>query len=803
MDFHTLFNNLKEYFTIEELQELCFLLEINHQQIAYRPTLDEFARKLIEYCDHRNILPELIDICRQKRPRLIWPHASLYISPSSYKLDRPQELNAIHNILQKNQIAILIGMAGIGKTQLTIDYAKHYKNYYRDGIFQTSANISITHGLAKLGKRLNPRATEQSEQGQFATSLKYLRRGSLDPEPQQLMIVNDLATLAELTIPIKGHQFVLLDLPCKILVTTDTASEVNYPKLDIPRLTPDQALDFFLRYLGRSLDPSKKEDIEEYIAAQQLCSLLGHLPLAIKLVANELTNQSIADYRKNFGGTDLGLTRRINKILESHWNILKQSNADAHDILSYVGQFKSDTISLEQLELLSGLSTEQFQEALEIIQKVSLIENVTLNHLEVHPLVRQFARHQFTGRTQRILRLLMQEEAINTIDEAKKADNYLDKLIIAGECLFELTWIATNLRLKVLDELSHILTDQNLSGTELRKILILRMRIHWLVESSSLSPDEMLTSLDPIVRLANSPIDREALIRDIDKLLTLNISAGQKFRFHLYQAQLFAQLYEFLEPDVKQSEDGRTLIQKAQNSIEKAYRAVKRADDGLRDQQLWAQIYHFSANIGSLQAELIRKPDKRRKALQTTLSVYIKAKKAVEQIRHDPLLTVGIYSEMAKTFASLMSFVKAEKHYDLAMETLNHNEKIVCDDEVFVLKKAHILIKHGYMCWFKAKTKKLEEFAPDDCLEYVRAFEYTKEAIDLLQSYVSGTGNLAIAYLNAGDYLFELKQANICKEMVIDEDPVSYWRKAQEFSERYGYWDVLQHVKQAMAQMEQ
>ena len=806
MDFYTqLFEKLRAHFNIVELETLCFLLGINHEEVANRQTLSVFARSLIEYCDRHNKLPSLIDACRKERPNENWSPAPIYISSStpSYHLNREEELRAIDNILQENKVVVLVGIAGIGKTQLAIDYAKQNQEHFPGGIFEIDANISIEQGLAKLSNRLYPNALDQSEPGQIALSLEYLKGGRPETKPQQLIIINDLTQLSELTTPVKGNQISLFELPCKLLVTTDTIDKINYPRFEIPRLSSDQALGLFLHHLGRPLDPVKDEDIKEYIAARQLCSLLGNLPLAIKLVANDLRGQSIANYRSNLVKTGQGLKKGINQILDSHWKALQQNNSDAYDVINYIGQFKSNVISIDQLELLSGLGSERFQAVLEVVQKASLIETVALRRLEVHPIVRQFAAERFTGMIKNSFQYSIEAKAIHSLEQTIGSDIYVKNVLIAGECLFDLTWTAVNLRLKVLDGLSHILSDAELSGTELRKVSILRMRVHWLIESSPLSPDEMLTSLDPILRSANSPIDREALLRDIDNLLAMKISTRQKSRFHLYQAQLFAQLYEFI-PISDRGGTSQALIEKAQNSIEEANRHLKILNNGKPDdQQLQAQIFHIAATIRGLQAENIVDKGKQEKIWQTALRVYKKAAREAVEYGHDPMLTGLIYGEMANTFALLGKYIEAEKFYKLALSILHKNLEISHDDEVYALRKAHMLIKYGYMYWYQVASKNLNDFTYTDCLKYEKAFIYTREAIHLLQGIQSGTRNLTIAYLNAGDYLFEQQNIAICDETNLGGSPLNYWKKAEELSERYGYWNIFQHVKEAISQLEQ
>ncbi|KAA3665083.1 MAG: ATP-binding protein, partial [Chloroflexi bacterium] len=65
---------LVKYFNISELQDLCLELGVNHEEIAgHNDTISSFARGLIQFCQQRNRLPELLNHCFQNRPKVMWP----------------------------------------------------------------------------------------------------------------------------------------------------------------------------------------------------------------------------------------------------------------------------------------------------------------------------------------------------------------------------------------------------------------------------------------------------------------------------------------------------------------------------------------------------------------------------------------------------------------------------------------------------------------------------------------------------------------------------------------------------------
>jgi hypothetical protein len=66
MNRNSLQKALKERFNVEELQDLCFTLGIEYQNLS--PHLSPLARQIVKSCEQRNIIQALIDACKKERP---------------------------------------------------------------------------------------------------------------------------------------------------------------------------------------------------------------------------------------------------------------------------------------------------------------------------------------------------------------------------------------------------------------------------------------------------------------------------------------------------------------------------------------------------------------------------------------------------------------------------------------------------------------------------------------------------------------------------------------------------------------
>ncbi|UCC52145.1 MAG: hypothetical protein JSV68_24080, partial [Anaerolineaceae bacterium] len=72
MELSKLRDQLSECFDKSELNNLCFDLDIKHEDLPAQ-TLTGIARELIAYCLRHKRLDNLIERCRQLRPLVAWP----------------------------------------------------------------------------------------------------------------------------------------------------------------------------------------------------------------------------------------------------------------------------------------------------------------------------------------------------------------------------------------------------------------------------------------------------------------------------------------------------------------------------------------------------------------------------------------------------------------------------------------------------------------------------------------------------------------------------------------------------------
>lgn len=127
---------------------------------------------------------------------------------------RKSDLEQLHGELEQKYQVGLIGLVGIGKTELAVAYAYHYQGYYPGGIFWLDGTKDLSLEFAKLGNWLLSYIDNSSPEQQHQTVLDYLSN-----TPRSLIIMDDLPEISLLDNPLNSG-LIPSTLPCHILFTS-------------------------------------------------------------------------------------------------------------------------------------------------------------------------------------------------------------------------------------------------------------------------------------------------------------------------------------------------------------------------------------------------------------------------------------------------------------------------------------------------------------------------------------------------------------------------------------------------------
>ena len=342
-------------------------------------------------------------------------------------MGRDDEIAQLHQQLQRSDrlaIAAVVGMAGIGKTELALQYAHQHLSHYRGGVVWLPGDRAIVELLTFVQGQLFPHF-KLADLGDVDVQLAYCWRNwpvQENPPELVLLIFDDVTDYRDQVVRYlpQGYRF-------RVLLTTRERFQ-GIERLDLDVLSPADALTLLGTIIG-----SERIEAEAEMAAS-LCKWLGYLPLGLELAGYYLVEEECA-----IAELLTELEKRKRKVLqhpaliepepsmtaqygveaafELSWERL---DLDARFLGAYLSLFAAAPIRWE-LVVAPGEASAETDEALKTARRklvrLSLLKKVG-QHFQFHPLIRQFfaekresnefvipSSHQLTGATAQILQL--------------------------------------------------------------------------------------------------------------------------------------------------------------------------------------------------------------------------------------------------------------------------------------------------------------------------------------------------------------------------------------------------------------
>lgn len=309
------------------------------------------------------------------------PPTNLPYRANPYFVGRASALSELYRLLhtpQRTPVA-LVGMGGIGKTQLAVQYAHAHAADYPGGIFYLNAENTqqLEHDYATLGGFFDVPATLPTyERAMLVRDRLYrLRQPSL-------LILDNVSDDTRLALPPGGS--------CHIILTTRKgylARRSGCCLLNVRELDEDAALS--LLQIRRSAD-----DPAEQAAARAIARKVGFHPLMLTLIANYVgqVRISLATYLQEYISASRFelIDPTVNDILDRTHRELKPL---AQRVLATAACFAGQGIACDLLQRACDLPTRRdFIDALAELDDFSLITRTEDDRLSLHELVRAFAQ---------------------------------------------------------------------------------------------------------------------------------------------------------------------------------------------------------------------------------------------------------------------------------------------------------------------------------------------------------------------------------------------------------------------------
>jgi hypothetical protein len=357
------------------------------------------------------------------------PKEYLPIQSRTFFYPRPHEFERMEQLLFKptsEQAPIspvrvaLIGMGGIGKSQLAAELANRYRSRFPDGIFWTEAlaesDFEWQQLLAKLAIRTDyfPPDDDISHPEYQERRARHLCR-YLAEHSAALLILDNVS--APYSILPALTNLAGVELRCTIVYTSrHRIVPDDFIVYDVEVLPEEVALRLLLEgrrpTLLSSLLDDKLEDAETK-AARKVCQMVGYLPLAIMHLRGVLSYRrtltlvqlvrllqergTLAVAQRSMLGSS---ERTLDATFRLSWEMV---NGDLERrMFKLLGYFPEAALIprwLLKCALNPGEEYDEFgplEDALLFLQEVNLVEELSTRQLRLHPLVREFAQQLVT-----------------------------------------------------------------------------------------------------------------------------------------------------------------------------------------------------------------------------------------------------------------------------------------------------------------------------------------------------------------------------------------------------------------------
>ncbi|MCX4665445.1 tetratricopeptide repeat protein [Streptomyces sp. NBC_01381] len=292
-------------------------------------------------------------------------------------------------------VAVVSGMAGVGKSALALHVAHGLRERFPDG--QLYVNLhGATPGMTPLtpdqalAALLRDLGVEPQRSPQHPDAASALLRSLLAPT-RTLMVLDDAATAAQVRPLLPAGS------GCAVIVTSRS---------------PLAALDGAGRF---PLEPLSGRDSAALLravsgragleAGHPLVELAGRLPLALRIVAarlaarRALTPDALAELLTASDGRlhhlehdDLSVRRSLAVALDALCGSEREADQDAAVALARIGALDLPTYGVPLLARLLGVAERRAEAALDRLVDVALLDETAYGRYAPHDLVRDFAR---------------------------------------------------------------------------------------------------------------------------------------------------------------------------------------------------------------------------------------------------------------------------------------------------------------------------------------------------------------------------------------------------------------------------
>lgn len=317
------------------------------------------------------------------------------IADLPYFIGREHELAQLRRTLLNGGFVTICnvwGMGGVGKTSLAAHLAYQLRGDFPDGVLwarlDTTDTLSILSAFAA--------AYDHDVSGYTDVDSRSGAVRALLADKRVLIVLDNAQSSAQvrpLLPPTTGKP--------AVIITTRHDLEVadHMDRLAVDPFTAEsgEALLLFTRFLGERRARQFRSEL------RQIAEVLGHLPLALALVAGRLSylpDRSVGDFLDQLRRAD----QRLNELAREDRSVrltfdlsYEQLSPDQQKFFAALGAFGGEDFSIEAAAYVADISADSAAGQLDWLVRLSLVQPSRVGRYRLHPLLRDYAHEKLIG----------------------------------------------------------------------------------------------------------------------------------------------------------------------------------------------------------------------------------------------------------------------------------------------------------------------------------------------------------------------------------------------------------------------
>lgn len=317
----------------------------------------------------------------------------LTVPPPAPVIGRAEEFARLTQVVTGGPaICVLYGMAGVGKTALAIKAAHELRSAFPDGVLWAQLDKSdVMSVLLAFAEAYSGVVSEYRDPLTRSASVQRL----LAPKRALLLLDNaDEVKELEQLLPPPGSR-------CSVILTSRSRPFLNREaiQINLKPLDAGRSYDLFAHQIG----PRRAED--ERPAIEQIITMMGGLPLALKLIARDLAeipSLTVQEYYEGLQDERLRLetlTDYSDASVRSSFEVsFKRLQAPHQQLFCALAVFRGNDFAVEAVMRVAQQPIFAVRKALTYLHSQSLIEASPAQggaeRYRLHPLLALFAREK-------------------------------------------------------------------------------------------------------------------------------------------------------------------------------------------------------------------------------------------------------------------------------------------------------------------------------------------------------------------------------------------------------------------------